>query len=188
MINGAFGSGKTSAAQRLKLVIPNSMIFDPEEIGYMLRNILTEDILNEEERTDDFQDIELWRKLTVKTAKELKHKYKKHIIVPMTIYKADYFDYILNGLRSIDRELLHFCLIASEDTIKQRIERRGDIFDDWYQQHTKRGVATFRDNKFQEHIITDHLETDEVIGIILRRISEYKDVSNSTKPPGSKLP
>jgi type IV secretory pathway ATPase VirB11/archaellum biosynthesis ATPase len=35
MINGAFGSGKTSAANTLLPLIPNSMIYDPEEIGYI---------------------------------------------------------------------------------------------------------------------------------------------------------
>jgi deoxyadenosine/deoxycytidine kinase len=56
MINGAFGSGKTSAANMLHPLIPNSMIYDPEEIGLMLRKIVIEDIRLEEERTDDFQD------------------------------------------------------------------------------------------------------------------------------------
>ncbi|PWW40822.1 MULTISPECIES: hypothetical protein [Paenibacillus] len=39
MINGAFGSGKTSAATKLQTLIPNSMIFDPEEIGYMSSSV-----------------------------------------------------------------------------------------------------------------------------------------------------
>ncbi|MCP1183752.1 AAA family ATPase [Paenibacillus sp. 1781tsa1] len=72
MINGAFGSGKTSAAKALQPLISNSMIYDPEEIGYMLRKLLPENYREENERTDDFQDIELWRILTVKTAKEVK--------------------------------------------------------------------------------------------------------------------
>ncbi|WP_186786035.1 hypothetical protein [Paenibacillus agilis] len=97
MINGAFGSGKTSAANMLQPLIENSMIYDPEEIGYMLRNLIPEDVRKEDERTDDFQDIELWRILTVKTAKEVKQKYNKHLIVPMTIYKEQYFEYIYNG-------------------------------------------------------------------------------------------
>ncbi|HEY2494984.1 MAG TPA: AAA family ATPase [Paenibacillus sp.] len=171
MINGAFGSGKTSAAQMLQPLIPNSMIFDPEEIGYMLRKVVTEDIYFEEERTDDFQDMELWRTLTVKTAQELMNKYKTHLIVPMTIYKANNFDYIFNGFRSIDHDAFHFCLVASEETIKNRIERRGDIYGSWYQQHTRAGVLAFKDKKFQEHIETDHIETEEVIRIILRNTS-----------------
>lgn len=86
MINGAFGAGKTTIAEMLLPLIPNSMIYDPEEVGYMLRKIVTEEIRLEKERTDDFQDIELWRILVVKVANELKQKYDKHLIVPMTIY------------------------------------------------------------------------------------------------------
>lgn len=87
MINGAFGAGKTSAAAALQPKIANSMVYDPEEIGYMLRKLLPEEHREEKERTDDFQDIELWRVLTVKIAREVKQKYNKHLIIPMTIYK-----------------------------------------------------------------------------------------------------
>jgi 2-phosphoglycerate kinase len=52
MINGAFGVGKTSVANELQKTINNSMIFDPEEIGYMLRNIITEDIAYPSETTN----------------------------------------------------------------------------------------------------------------------------------------
>ena len=75
MINGAFGSGKTSAAKMLQPLINNSMIYDPEEIGYMIRKLIPEECREENERTDDFQDIELWRVLTVKTAVEVRRKY-----------------------------------------------------------------------------------------------------------------
>ncbi len=37
MVNGAFGVGKTTIAQGLLSEIPNSMLYDPEEIGLMLR-------------------------------------------------------------------------------------------------------------------------------------------------------
>ncbi len=110
MINGTFGSGKTSAANMLQSLISNSMIYDPEEIGYMLRKIINEETRCEEERTDDFQDLELWRILTVNTAHELMNKYKKHLIVPMTIYKADHFEYILNGFKSFDLSFLSHCV------------------------------------------------------------------------------
>ncbi|MDY0393289.1 AAA family ATPase [Virgibacillus halophilus] len=44
MINGAFGVGKTTVANRLQKELDNSMIFDPEEVGFMLRNIIPDDI------------------------------------------------------------------------------------------------------------------------------------------------
>ena len=122
MINGTFGSGKTSATNILQSLISNSMIYDPEEIGYMLRNIINEETRLEEERTDDFQDLELWRILTVKTAHELMNKYKKHLIVPMTIYKADHFEYILNGFKSFDQDVFHFVSLRLETQSKRELK------------------------------------------------------------------
>lgn len=40
MVNGAFGAGKTTVAEELLRQIDGSMIFDPEEVGYMLRSIV----------------------------------------------------------------------------------------------------------------------------------------------------
>jgi len=180
MINGAFGAGKTSAAQMLKPLIPNSMIYDPEEIGYMIRKIIVEEIRLVEERTDDFQDIELWRILVVKTAHEIKKKYNRHLIIPMTIYKSENFDYIYNGLRSIDNDIFHFCLIASEDTIHGRLAKRGDSYGGWTYQQTKKCVNVLHNNKFQEHIITDQLETKDIVEIILKKVSK-NIVSNLMK-------
>jgi 2-phosphoglycerate kinase len=50
-INGAFGVGKTSVATELSSLIPDSLMFDPEEIGFMLRNIL-----GSIDKKDDFQE------------------------------------------------------------------------------------------------------------------------------------
>jgi hypothetical protein len=163
MINGAFGSGKTSAASMLQPLIPNSMIFDPEEIGFMLRKIVIGDIRLEEERTDDFQDLELWKVLTVKVAQELKNKYNKHLIIPMTIYKTDNFEYIYNGLREVDKDIFHFCLIASEKTIHKRLSNRGDTPNGWTFQKSKKCIDAFKHSRFQEYIVTDEIGTKEVV-------------------------
>ncbi|WP_225445472.1 AAA family ATPase [Paenibacillus arenosi] len=172
MINGAYGSGKTSAANMLQPLIENSMIYDPEEIGYMLRNLIPEVVRQVDERTDDFQDMELWRILTVKTVKEVKQKYNKHLIVPMTIYKEQYFKYIYNGFKEIDEDLHHFCLLASEETIYERLAKRGDVLGGWQYQQTPRCVKALQDNNFQLHITTDKLETSEVIEVIIGKINK----------------
>jgi adenylate kinase family enzyme len=172
MINGAFGSGKTTAANKLVQVAPNSMLFDPEEIGYMLRKIIPEGIRLEDERTDDFQDIELWRALTVNTVKEVKKKYRKNLIIPMTIYKTQNFEYIQNGFKEIDKDLYHFCLIATEATIHNRLFERGDKPGGWTFQQTSKCVSALSDKRFEEHIITDHLDLDDVVNRIIIRISQ----------------
>lgn len=170
MINGAFGAGKTTTAQILQKYIPNSMIFDPEMIGYLLREIIPEEVRLEEERTDDFQDMELWRTLTVKTLKEVKRKYNKDLIIPMTIYKSTNFEYILKEFQKIDNHLYHFCLMASEETIHQRLASRGDKEGGWAYQQTKKCIDTLKSEAFNEHIITDQLSTNEIIDRILLRV------------------
>ncbi|TJY43849.1 ATP-binding protein [Cohnella pontilimi] len=172
MINGAFGAGKTTTSSMLQPLIPNSMIYDPEEIGLMIRKVVPEEIRLKEEQTDDFQDIELWRILTVKIALEVRLKYKRHLIVPMTIYKSENFEYIYNGFRDIDKDIKHFCLKASEETIHKRLAIRGDKLDGWSYKQTKKCVEALRSNRFQEHIETDNLATKEIVEIILRKISK----------------
>ncbi|KAB3529583.1 AAA family ATPase [Alkaliphilus serpentinus] len=170
MINGAFGAGKTTIAQILQTHIPNSMIFDPEEIGYMVRKIIPEEVRLQVERTDDFQDIELWRILTVKTVREVKRKYNKDLIIPMTIYKPKNFEYIFTELQNIENELYHFCLIASEETIYQRLASRGDKEGGWTYQQTKKCIETLTNELYKEHINTDKLSINEIINRILLKI------------------
>ncbi|HWO67051.1 MAG TPA: ATP-binding protein, partial [Umezawaea sp.] len=63
-LNGTFGAGKTTTARELTQLIPQSRIFDSEQIGYMLRHVLTEPV-------DDFQDWPPWRPLVTRTAVEI---------------------------------------------------------------------------------------------------------------------
>src|SRR5690625_8042063 len=83
------------------------MIYDSEEIGFMLRNILPNHIKQFEADTGDFQDLELWKELTVQVADALKTTYKRNLIVPMTIRNPDYFHYIKDGFSRIDEQTYH---------------------------------------------------------------------------------
>ena len=87
LINGPFGVGKTSVATLLNENLENYIIFDPEEIGSMLRNIVTEDIQYQKEKTDDFQDIILWKELTVLIAAKLMATYNTNLIIKICLPK-----------------------------------------------------------------------------------------------------
>ncbi len=41
-INGPFGAGKTTLAERLRDRRPKSLIFDPEEIGFVVKGVVSE--------------------------------------------------------------------------------------------------------------------------------------------------
>jgi hypothetical protein len=125
MINGAFGIGKTTIANELVKSITNSMIYDPEEVGYMLRNIIINELKLPDEQTDNFQDMELWKALVVQVGELLHKKYKKNMIVPITILNKNYFQYIFNGFKKFENKTYsrrknawkHFKINASKNLL-----------------------------------------------------------------------
>lgn len=173
MINGAFGVGKTSVANDLHKMINNSMIFDPEEIGFMLRNIISEDIKHSYEKTDNFQDFELWKVLVVNVAELLRKSYNKHLIVPMTIFKKAYLEYIFNGFKEIDEKTFHFCLTAKEETIFERLRKRGEVEGNWCFVQTKKCIEAYKDNCFEQFIDTDNLNVNDIVNIINDKVSSF---------------
>ena len=172
MINGPFGIGKTTVSQMLKESVENAMIFDPEEVGFMLRNIVTEDIKLPSEKTGDFQDLKPWKVLTVDVAENLIKTYQKNLIIPMTIWNTEYFSYIRNGLKKIDNDIHHFCLLAKKETIFQRLTKRGDAPGSWTFQQTEKCLNSFENNPqlFSQLVYTDEMNVCDVHQYIMKLI------------------
>src|SRR5687767_2126468 len=61
LLNGAFGIGKTSVARRLVARLPRAVLYDPEIIGIALQRAARIVGWN----VPDFQDLRLWRRLTI---------------------------------------------------------------------------------------------------------------------------
>ncbi|MEH7237693.1 AAA family ATPase [Bacillus sp. JJ1562] len=172
MINGAFGVGKTTIANELQKEIKNSMIYDPEEIGFMLRNVVPEEIKRLEAETGDFQDLRLWKELTVEVAKRLITTYKMNLIVPMTIRKLEYFHYIYNGFKSMDEQTYHFCLTASKETIYERLRKRGEEEGNWCFQQTEKCLKAYIENDFAEYIDTEKVSVNVIINNIKEKLNK----------------
>ena len=118
-INGAFGSGKTTVAFELHRRIKNSIVYDPENVGYfMWKN--SSGIL----KKGDFQDIELWREMNYKMLKLISDNHDGLIIAPMTLVNPEYYQEIIGRLRDDGTEIRHFILYASAETIIKRLKRR----------------------------------------------------------------
>ncbi|HSH80161.1 MAG TPA: AAA family ATPase, partial [Herpetosiphonaceae bacterium] len=86
LLNGPFGIGKTTTAHLLVERLPDAMLLDPEEIGTFVRRLVSPI-----EQRDDYQDHALWRVLFVEVAGLLRETYGRTLVVPMTIWRRDYF-------------------------------------------------------------------------------------------------
>jgi gluconate kinase len=120
-LNGGFGSGKTTLAEELHQRIPDSVVYDPEEVGLMLWKWLRP--------SDDFQDLPSWRELVVATAVSLCRHHAETLIVPMSLIRDAYRDEILEGLADAGEDVLHVFLEAEVDVLRERIDARGGIPD-----------------------------------------------------------
>lgn len=105
-INGSFGIGKTTTAEKLKEKLDNSIIYDPENVRMFLLNTYPR-------KENDFQDYELWRMINYEILKKLDKEFKI-IIVPMTITNMQYYDEIIGRLENEGINIKHFILIASK--------------------------------------------------------------------------
>ena len=120
-INGAFGAGKTQTVYELKNRIPNSIIYDPEKIGFFINKNIPKEMSK-----GDFQNHSIWRELNYTTLKYIENNYDGIILVPMTIVNPQYFEEIVGRLRADGVIVNHFVLWASKETLKKRLRSRGE--------------------------------------------------------------
>lgn len=172
LVNGAFGVGKTTVAEKLHEDIDNSMLYDPEIVGYMLREMLPPDIKKQESPKGDFQDFLLWKEIVVEMARRLKRQYGMHLIVPMTIRNHTYYTDVIEGFKDIDSDTRSFCLTASKKTIHQRLIERGETEGDWCFQQTDDCLKSYATNDFGVEIDTEHQSVAEIIDQLFLQIKK----------------
>jgi chloramphenicol 3-O-phosphotransferase len=119
-LNGTFGVGKTSTAERLKSMVPDSRVFDPEIVGEMLRRALADRL------DSDVQEWAAWRPLVAASLIEIARMTGQHVIAPMTVMKRDYLDQIFTLLRAAELDVFHVLLDADDEVLRRRIEGTGE--------------------------------------------------------------
>ena len=165
-INGAFGIGKTTVAQKLQKRLPNSLIFDPEEVGFMLRSIL-----KPIDWSGNFQDYPMWRILVPEVARLLEQDYHRTLIVPMSICRSDYFSEVIDNMKKFDQDFHHFCLVASVETIQQRLTARGQSgTEDWAMSQIDECVRSLHSELFVDKLDAETKSTDQLVEQILKKI------------------
>lgn len=164
-INGPFGVGKTTVADKVVRLLPAALLFDPELVGTLLRNVLPPRL-----QESDYQDIPLWRKLVRTLALQLLREYDRTLVVPMTLVEPAYFDEVVGGLRARGVDVHHVALLASEAKVLERV--RGSDREEWATAHLTRCLTALNHERFATHLDTDHITADEVADQIVRGLSE----------------
>ncbi len=113
-LNGAFGVGKSSVARALMATWPDLWLYDPEYVGYLCRRLAPV-------QPRDWQDLPLWRELTVAAADGLLREYRRPLVVPMTLVREDYAGEILTALDNLSWPVFHLVLDAPADVLRARI-------------------------------------------------------------------
>jgi hypothetical protein len=135
-INGAFGAGKSTVVAALRELRPDLREFDPEYVGYVLRRFVPVP-------TGDFQDLRLWRTLTVQFARGLVGMVPATWVVPMTLLDPGYRAEILDGLRLKGIPVRQVVLTVPEDTLRKRIDADTELADarEWRHDHVSRALV-----------------------------------------------
>ncbi len=123
-IDGAFGAGKTTLAQELHRRVPDTMLFDPESLGPILRDCVPT------AEFDDFQDLRAWRKLTAEFVLTLRAEYGRPLIVPMTLVKPDYRREIFGAITGAAEPMLHIFLEVPAEELRRHIDEQVFFADD----------------------------------------------------------
>ena len=166
-INGAFGSGKTSAAYELNRRLPGSFVYDPENVGFFIRRNAPADFSK-----GDFQDIPLWRKMNYELISLIASQYSGTLIIPMTLVNPTYYAEIVGRLIADGLNVRHFILYASKGEILRRLRfRLSRVFggDTFAVRSIDRCIHSFNNLITEEKIDTEHLSVDEVVSEIAHR-------------------
>jgi hypothetical protein len=115
-LNGPFGGGKTTTAHAICDRDESIVLFDAEEVGFMLRHAL-----NGKRPVTDFQDWPAWRSLVVATAMELATYLQCDLVIPQSVFTRTYWQELATGFASAGMRMRAFTLNVHPGEIQQRI-------------------------------------------------------------------
>lgn len=180
-LNGTFGAGKTSTAEQLLQRIPDSRLYDPEEIGTLLHRLLPETA------DDDFQDIPAWRHLVAETAVVLHAHTGAQLITPMTLLHQKYASEIFDAVTAHGLPLTHILLHADTNELRVRITghdmfpkdpQRNERVQAWRLDHLSDYAEALGWLQESAHVIdTTHLTPSQTADAVLCHLDDLDDTN-----------
>jgi hypothetical protein len=159
LLNGAFGIGKSTVARAFLAQVPNGILFDPEIIGIALQQLTR----LSGHGVEDFQDLRLWRSLTVAGLKLARWK-SSCIVVPMAISNPAYLAELQLGIRRFEPRCCHTCLVAPKSIVHDRLRERGadPIRNSWEFRRASECCEAHASDTFAQHIDVASRNPDEI--------------------------
>ena len=130
-LNGPYGVGKSTLAEALRAMRPDSMIFDAEQVGNAIRDNLPERCFHE-----TFEEYEMWLDVCVGLLMEASCACSGPVLVPMTLKLPQSLRMFVR-LKDAGVEVRHILLTADEDEILRRIMARGEEENSWCARHIR---------------------------------------------------
>ncbi|MFJ3145034.1 AAA family ATPase [Streptomyces halstedii] len=169
-INGPFGGGKTQTAYELQRRLADSVVCDPEHVGFGLHRMMPSPLRG------DFQDLVAWRQGVFEVLDHVLSKHDGTVITPMTVVEPVYFRETVGRLRERGHDVRHFALLAGRETVLRRLRERG--FGHAVQVIAGKNAPLWRESfavskldlclerlraeEFAEQVWTDHLSVPDV--------------------------
>jgi len=178
-INGAFGSGKTTTAYELRRRLPDSFVYDPENVGYFIRRNAPPAFSK-----GDFQNIPLWREMNYKTISLIASRYTGTLLIPMTLVDPEYYNEIIGKLEADGLDIRHFILYASKQEILRRLRFRSSrLFggDNFAVDSIDRCLNAFDNHITEVRIDTENMGVDDVVKDIAKRCGLVLQADKKTK-------
>jgi hypothetical protein len=171
LLNGAFGVGKTTVARAVVARLPRAVLFDPEIIGIALQRLARA----AGRHVDDFQDLPLWRRLTI-VALRVTRLFWPNIVVPMAFSDLSHLREIRSGIARFEPRALHFCLVAPLEVIHDRLRQRGSSGEDaaWQYRRAAECCTAHESSEFATHIRAEGRTVDEIAEEIVRAVAHHQ--------------
>lgn len=160
-INGCFGVGKTAVANKVKDILGNAYVYNPEEVGFLMQKNVPAEL-----DFFCFSQEKIWSDFNLYMIDKIYKEYDGHIIVPMTI-KSDFtYNNTIQKFYDGDYEFEHIVLDADTEIIKKRLANRGENGDSFAVRNIKNCKDFFYKNEFKIYN-TNNLDSNEVAHMVV---------------------
>lgn len=165
-LNGPYGVGKSTLAEKLRERTPDSFVFDAEEVGNAVRGNTPPERFN----GYIFEGYPLWFRFCAELLGEIADRRGRVVYVPMTLVYEDSFGKIAAPLAARGIEARHILLTSTREIVHDRILARGEDEGCWCMENIDLCLDNQRDFRDVIRVASVGRTPDELADEVLERI------------------